>query len=82
MDESGSQRKLQFALQQKRAEDYSKQLNTCYSSLAESLTRMRQCRKLAEHQDIVLRKSINKMQTIKAVNEDHTIGLLIEAINK
>gem|GEM_PF-2160421 len=32
MDESGSQRKLQFALQQKRAEDYSKQLNTCYSS--------------------------------------------------
>ena len=65
MDESGSQRKLQFALQQKRAEDYSKQLNTCYSSLAESLTRMRQCRKLAEHQDIVLRKSINKHKQSK-----------------
>lgn len=48
-----------------QAEDYSKQLNTCYSSLAESLTRMRQCRKLAVHQDIVLRKTINKHEQAK-----------------
>ena len=39
-----------------QAEDYSKEINTCYSSLAESVTRMRQRRKLAEHQDIVLER--------------------------
>lgn len=49
----------------RQAEDYSKQLNACYSSLAGSLTRMRQCRKLAEHQDIVLRKTINKPEQSK-----------------
>ena len=48
-----------------QAEDYSKQLNTCYSSLAESRTRMRQCRKLAVHQEIVLRKTINKHEQSK-----------------
>ncbi len=49
----------------RQAEDYSKEINTCYSSLAESRTRMRQCRKLAEHQDIVLRKTINKYEQAK-----------------
>lgn len=49
----------------RQAEDYSKEINTCYSSLAESVTRMRQCRKLAEHQDIVLRKTINKPEQSK-----------------
>lgn len=48
-----------------QAEDYSKEINTCYSSLAESVTRMRQRRKLAEHQDIVLRKTINKHEQSK-----------------
>lgn len=49
----------------RQAEDYSKEPNTCYSSLAGSLTRMRQCRKLAEHQDIVLQKPINKHEQSK-----------------
>lgn len=49
----------------RQAKDYSKQLNTCYSSLAESRTRMRQCRKLAVHQDRVLRKTINKHEQSK-----------------
>ncbi len=49
----------------RQAEDYSKQINTCYSSLAESLTRMRRCRKLAVHQDRVLRKTINKHEQLK-----------------
>ena len=35
----------------RQAKDYSKEINTCYSSLAESRTRMRQCRKLAVHQE-------------------------------
>lgn len=50
-----------------QAEDYSKQITTCYSSLAECVTRMRQCRKLAEHQDIVLRKTINKHEQSKVI---------------
>lgn len=51
----------------RQAEDYSKEPNTCYSSLAESVTRMRQCRKLAVHQDIVLRKTINKHEQAKVI---------------
>ena len=51
----------------RQAEDYSKELNTCYSSLAESLTRTRQCSKLAVHQDIVLRKTINKHEQSKVI---------------
>ena len=35
----------------RQAEDYSKEINTCYSSLAESRTRMRQRCKLAVHQE-------------------------------
>lgn len=49
----------------RQAKGYSKQINTCYSSLAESLTRMRQRCKLAVHQDIVLRKTINKHEQSK-----------------
>ena len=49
----------------RQAEDYSKEINTCYSSLDESRTRMRQCRKLAVHYDIVLRKTINKHEQSK-----------------
>lgn len=49
----------------RQAEDYSKEINTCYSSLAESRTRMRQCRKLAVHQEIVFRKTIHKHEQSK-----------------
>lgn len=49
----------------RQAKDYSKEINTCYSSLAESRTRMRQCRKLAVHQEIVFQKTINKHEQSK-----------------
>ena len=51
----------------RQAKDYSKEINTCYSSLAESRRRMRQCRKLALHQEIVFRKTINKHEQSKVI---------------